>query len=216
MKFRKFGRTPMKVINEEELAKWVPKTELGKKVYNGEITDIDEILATGKPILEHQIIDKLLPDLEGEVIELRSTQRVTDNGRKPSYRAVVIVGDKKSHVGIGVGKHPEVRPAIERAKINAKRNIIKVILGSGSWEDTKGHKNSIPVRTTGKCGSVEVMLKPAPRGVGIVANKTVKKVLSYGGIKDVWTKAMGKTANTYNLAMATIDALKNLYKFKVS
>ena len=210
MKFRKFGNRAMKVVNEEELAKWTPRTEIGRKVYNNEISDIDDILSEGRPILEYQIIDKLVPNMEGEVLELRSTQRVTDNGRKPSYRAVVLVGDKRSHVGIGVGKHVEVRQAVERAMVNAKRNMIKVTLGSGSWEDTKGHTNSIPIMTTGRCGSVRVTIKPAPRGVGIVANKTVKKVLSFGGVSDAWTKAMGQTSNTYNLAMATLDALKNL------
>ena len=210
MKFRKFGKGAIKAVNEEELALWVPVTNIGKKVYKGEIEDIDIILTQGKPILEYQIVDKLLPDMESEVLELRSTQRVTDNGRKASYRAVVIVGDRKNYIGIGIGKHAEVKPSIIRATKKAKRNIIKVTLGSGSWEDSKGHVNSIPMTVTGKCGSVNVTIKPAPRGVGIVANKIIRKVLSYGGIKDAWTKAMGKTNNTHNLTLATIDALKNL------
>jgi len=65
----------------------------------------------------------------------------------------------------------------------------------------------------GKCSSVKVTIKPAPRGVGIVANNVIKKVLSYGGIEDAWTKAMGKTSNTFNLAKATIDALINLHNY---
>ncbi len=207
------GKGAASAVDEKELQMWVPKTYVGKQVYNGEINDIDMILETGKPILEYQIIDKLVPELEFEVIELRSTQRVTDNGRKQSYRSVVLVGDRKGHVGIGVGKHVEVRPSIERAKKNAKRSLIKVRLGSGSWEDTKGHKNSIPVLSRGKCSSVKVTIKPAPRGVGIVANNVIKKVLSYGGIEDAWTKAMGKTSNTFNLAKATIDALINLHNY---
>ena len=210
MKFRKFGKGAIKAVNEEELALWVPVTNIGKKVYKGEIEDIDIILTQGKPILEYQIVDKLLPDMESEVLELRSTQRVTDNGRKASYRAVVIGGDRKNYIGIGIGKHAEVKPSIIRATKRAKRNIIKVTLGSGSWEDSKEHVNSIPITVTGKCCSVKVTIKPAPRGVGIVANKIIRKVLSYGGIKDAWTKAMGKTNNTHNLTLATIDALKNL------
>ncbi|MCC7570387.1 30S ribosomal protein S5 [Candidatus Micrarchaeota archaeon] len=214
MKFRKFRKGAVKAVDSEELERWVPVTDTGKQVSSGEISDIDDILLTGKPILEYQIIDKLMPDLDADMVELRSTQRVTDNGRKNSYRAVVLVGDKKSHVGVGVGKHVEVKPAIERATKNAKRNMLKVRSGAGSWEDSKEHKNSIPFQVVGKSGSVKVTLKPAPRGSGIVANKVIRNILTFAGIKDVRSKSMGKTSNTYNLAMATIDALKNIEKFK--
>ncbi|RLG19415.1 30S ribosomal protein S5 [Candidatus Micrarchaeota archaeon] len=205
-------RTP--TYTEEEEAPWNPRTEIGKKVMSNEITSIDQILESGKTIREHQIVDKLLPNTFHETLEIKNTQRMTSNGRKMQFRAVVLVGDGNGHLGIGVGKADEVRPAIGSGLRNAKRNIIHVPLGCGSWECTCNTGHSIPVSTVGKNGSVEVYLKPAPLGVGIVANSTVRKVLHAAGIKDVWTFARGRTRSTYNTAMAVFDALDNLNNMK--
>lgn len=196
--------------NEVDLDAWVPKTEIGRKVKAGEITSVEEIYALGKPILEPEIVNSLLPGLESETIEIRNTQRMTDCGRKMQFRAIVIVGDKNGHVGIGTGKSEEVRPAIESASKNARRNIVAIPRGSGSWEDTVKAPHSIPIKVVGKNGSVEVVIKPAPRGVGIAANPIVKKVLFYAGIKNAWSFSRGRTRNIYNMAMATIYALSSL------
>ncbi|MEM3363935.1 MAG: 30S ribosomal protein S5 [Candidatus Micrarchaeia archaeon] len=196
------------------LSVWAPKTELGRKVANGQITNIDEILLNGEKILEPEIVDKLLPELHDELIKLGTTQRTTDSGRKMKFRAVVVVGDGHGHVGIGSGKSDEARPAIENAVKTAKRNIISIPFGCGSWECGCGTKHSIPVEVTGKCGSVRVTLRPAPRGVGIVGNSIVRKVLAKAGLSDVWSTAKGHTSTKYNTAVAVYNALRELYNMQ--
>lgn len=195
---------------EEHEVEWVPATEIGRDVANGRITDIDEIFLKGEKVLEPEIIDKLLPDLQDELLKLGTTQRVTDSGRKIKFRAVVVVGDGHGHIGIGAGKSDEVRPAIENAIRTAKMNMIYVPFGCGSWECGCGTRHSLPVKVSGKCGSVSVTLKPAPRGVGIVGNDAVKKVLAKAGLSDVWSHSVGHTSTRYNTALAVYNALQNL------
>lgn len=196
--------------SDEPKPEWVPKTEIGKQVKSGQVTSLEEIHEMGKKILEHGIVDHLYPDLSEETLEVSSTQRMTENGRKAQFRAIVLVGDKKGHFGIGAGKSEEVKPAIESAVKNAKRNLVSVPLGCGSWECGCGQGHSVPIKVVGKLGSVEVTLKPAPRGLGIAANEVVKKVLSAAGVKDVWSFSRGRTRNIYNAAMATAAALEQL------
>lgn len=198
----------------EDEGPWTPRTELGRKVQRGDIASIDEIIEAGTPILEHQIVDKLIPNLTIETLDIKNTQRMTSNGRKMQFRAVALVGDGNGHLGIGVGKAEETRPAIASAIKNAKRNVIRVPLGNGSWEAGRRTRNSIPIQTSGKNGSVQVRIKPAPIGVGIVANKVVKQVLHAAGVKDAWTFARGRTRGIYNTAMAVYDALDGLNRMK--
>lgn len=200
---------------EEAKPEWIPKTDIGKLVKSGQITSVEEIYSMGKKILEHEIVDVLCPGIEEETLEVKSTQRMTDNGRKMQFRAIVLVGDKNGHFGIGAGKSEEVKPAIESAIKDAKRNIISVPMGCGSWESGPGFKNSIPISVNGRAGSVRVTLKPAPRGVGLAANEVVKKVLSKAGVKDIWSFSRGHTRSIYNTAMATADALEQLNIMKL-
>ena len=211
MKLRTMGRRMSAVA---DVSGWMPRTEVGRMVREGKITDIDQLFEMGKPILEPEIVDILLPNLEYEILELKTTQRVTDNGRKSKFRVIVLVGDGNGHVGVGVGKSDEVRPAIENALRNAKKNIIKVETGCGSWECACGGKHSLPFKTTGKYGSVEVVLKPAPKGLGLACNRINRKILGMAGVKDVWSFTRGHTCNVYNTAMATITALKKLRRIK--
>jgi small subunit ribosomal protein S5 len=200
--------------HEEEREEWVPKTDLGRKVMSKEIISVDQIFEMGKPILEHQIVDALVPNLKDDVIEVSMTQRMTDCGRKSQFRAIVIVGDSNGHVGIGAGKADETRPAIETGIKHAKRNLIKVPLGCGSWECGCGKRHTIPIKVIGHNGSVVITLKPAPKGVGIVSNEVVKKVLALAGVKDAWAFSRGKTSNVYNSAMAVYKALDSLNHMK--
>jgi len=204
------GREKLKLVTKEE---WEPKTILGKMVKEGEVNSVEQISDMGRRILEPEIVDVILPELESETLQIKSTQRSTDSGRKASFRIVVIVGDKKGHVGIGVGKSDEIRPAIQYAIKNAKKNVISTKSGCGSWECKCNVEHSIPQRTAGKEGSTIVTLKPAPRGLGLAGNDVVKKVLSIAGIKDVWSFSSGG-GNVYNMASATINALDNLNKLK--
>lgn len=183
-------------------------------VQKGEITSVEQIFTMGKPIKEVEIVDMLLPSLEDKVIEIASVQRMTKNNRKQKYRATVIMGDRNGHVGIGVGKDVEAKPAIQTGIRNAKQNIISVNLGCGSWECNCGTKHTTPLSTRAKCGSADIILKPAPRGVGLAASATVRSVLELAGVKDMWTFARGRTRDKYNMALATFNALKALNEMK--
>ncbi len=198
----------------DNVTEWTPKTTIGKQVKSGQITSVEQIFESGKPIKEVQVIDMLLPNLEDKVIEIASVQRMTKNNRRQKYRATVIMGDRNGHVGIGVGKDVEAKPAIQTAIRNAKQNIISVNLGCGSWECNCGTKHTTPLSTRAKCGSAEIILRPAPRGVGLAASATVRSVLELAGVKDMWTFARGRTRDKYNMALATFNALKVLNEMK--
>jgi small subunit ribosomal protein S5 len=191
---------------EEE---WVPQTRLGKLVQEGQITSMDEVIESGLPIRESKIIDILLPDLEDEVLDINMVQRMTDSGRRVKFRATVIVGNGNGFVGLGQAKDVQVGPAIRKAISNAKISIIKVKRGCGSWECACGLEHTVPSQVRGKAGSVLVELKPAPRGLGLAAGDTARKVLEKAGIKDVWTRTEGTTRTTLNFAKATFQALEN-------
>ncbi len=192
---------------------WEPRTAIGKKVKSGEITTLEEIRKTGKAILEPEIVDILLPDLEAETLEVKTTQRVTDSGKRIKFRVVKVIGDRKGHVGLGVGKSDELKPAMDYAVKNAKKNIISIKLGCGSWECRCPNKHSSMVKTSGREGSTVVTLIPAPRGLGLAGNDVVKKVLSLAGVNDIWSSSVGGK-NIYNMAAATTKALDHLNTFK--
>jgi len=215
MALKKDNRRDRRRQSDEPKPEWVPKTDVGRLVKTGQITSVEEIFAAGRKILEHQIVDHLYPDMNEETLEVSSTQRMTDNGRKMQFRAIVLVGDKNGHFGIGAGKSEEVKPAIESAVKFAKRNLISVPLGCGSWECGCGKKHSLPIKVVGKLGSVEVSLIPAPRGLGVAANEVVKKVLSAAGVKDIWSFSRGHTRNVYNTAMAAAAALEQLNTMRI-
>ncbi len=192
---------------------WNPRTSLGIKVKAGEVTTLEEVLNSGRPILESEIIDVLLPDMESQTLQIKTTQRVTDSGKRSKFRVVTVIGDKKGHVGLGVGKSDELKPAMDYAIRNAKKHMISIKTGCGSWECKCAVSHSVPSRSTGKEGSTQVVIKPAPRGLGLAANDVVKKVLSMAGVKDVWSFTQGGK-NTYNTAAATMKALDNLNTLK--
>lgn len=194
------------------MTKWVPKTKIGKMVEDGEITDLERIHQMNKPILEYQIIDKLLGNMDEEVLDVTRVSRTTDSGRKLSYRVTTAVGDKKGHIGIGTSKGKNVPQAIEKSVKVAKKNMKTIKRGCGSWECGCGEGHSIEKTVEGKVGSVKIKIKPAPRGTGIVAGETARKILQLTGVKDAWTKTKGKTNTTKNFAEATLEALKKTRK----
>jgi small subunit ribosomal protein S5 len=208
---------------------WIPKTELGREVVQGRYKDIREVLAKGKIIMEPQIVDYLVPDLAEELILIggtpgkgggirrtptRMTARMHKSGRRFKLTAVVVVGNGDGVVGIGKATSNEHRTAIEKALQHAKLNVISVRRGCGSWECNCGGTHSIPFKTTGKTGSVEIELNPTPMGVGVVADKESKKILKLAGIKDVRASMSGQSSTRINLALAMFEALKNLSKTK--
>jgi small subunit ribosomal protein S5 len=202
-------------LRMEYREEWVPKTKLGKLVYEGQITTFDEALKSRLPIKEAGIVDALLPGLEDEVLDINMVQRMTDSGRRVKFRATVIVGNKDGYIGIGQGRDNQVGPAIRKGIDVAKLNIIKVQRGCGSWECGCGAGHTVPFEVVGKAGSVSITLIPAPRGLGIAAGGTAKKVMEMAGIQDVWTKSSGNTRTTLNFAKATYNALRNTVTMRV-
>ncbi len=203
-------------IGGSNLESWEPKTKLGRKVLEGEITDIMEILLAGIPIKEPEIVDYLLGDqLKAEVLGTAMVQRMTDSGRRNKLRVIVAVGNEDGIIGLGIGKAKEFLQARAEAIREAKKNIIYVRRGCGSWECGCRTPHSVPFKVTGKSSSVEVTLKPAPRGVGLVAADTIKPVLRLAGIKDVWTFSRGHTKTTLNFVKAAFDALRQTTQVKI-
>ncbi|WP_348611459.1 30S ribosomal protein S5 [Halobaculum rarum] len=188
---------------------WEPRTRLGRKVQEGDITSMEQALNSGLPLKEYQLVDQLIPDLEDEVLDINMVQRMTDSGRRVKFRCVVAIGNGDGYLGYAQGRDDQVGGAIQKAIEVAKLNMIKVDRGSGSWEDSAGGVNSLTRTATGKAGSVEVEIKPAPQGLGLAAAPTVRNILELAGIQDAWTSSNGNTRTTVNLAKATFNALKN-------
>jgi small subunit ribosomal protein S5 len=194
---------------------WEPQTRLGKKVADGEIETMQEALNAGLPLKEPELVDQLVPDLEDEVLDINMVQRMTDSGRRVKFRCVVVVGNRDGLVGYAEGRDDQVGGAIQKAIEIGKLNLIDVSRGCGSWECGCGRPHTVALRTTGKAGSVEVELQPAPRGLGLAGGETVRKVLELAGIEDIWTRSSGNTRTTVNFAKATFNALRNTAEARV-
>ena len=209
---------------------WKPKTSLGKKVKDGEINDIDQILDKEGKILEHEIVDVLLPNLSTDLLMIgqskgkfgggsrrvfKQTQKKTQEGNKPKFATFAIVGNEDGYIGVGYGKSKETVPAREKSIRNAKLSITKIRRGCGSWQCGCNEPHTIPFAVKGKCGSVVITLIPAPRGTGLCIEEECQKVLKLAGIKDIWSKNLGQTKTKINLVNACFDALKRLVEMKV-
>jgi small subunit ribosomal protein S5 len=193
---------------------WEPKTTVGKLVKEGTINSIHQLYSLNLPILEPEIVDILVPNLKNEVVYVSIVQKQTDAGEQSRFKVAVIVGNEDGLVGVGTAKAKQLRFAIDKAIEDAKLNIIPVNRGCGSWECSCNTPHSIPFKVIGKSGSVEITLKPAPRGVGLVAGDPVKVVLRLAGIQDIWSFTKGGTRTTLNFIMATYNALKNTNRFR--
>lgn len=94
---------------------WEPRTRLGKQVAEGDITSMDQALATGLPLKEPELVDQLLPDLEDDVLDINMVQRMTDSGRRVKFRCAVVVGNRNGYVGYAEGRDDQVGGAIQKA-----------------------------------------------------------------------------------------------------
>lgn len=223
---------PMGILTEKEFDKeaWRPKTALGQKVKSGEITNLDQIIDAGFPVLEASIVDALVHNLESDLLAIgqskgkfgggkksiwRQVQKKTAEGNKPSFAALVIVGNKNGYIGLGYGKARETLPAREKAVRKAKLNMIKVRRGCGSWECGCGGNHSIPCKIIAKCGSVVVEILPAPKGTGLAMEKEAAKILALAGIKDVYSRTYGQTRTKLNHLKAIFEALRLLAQVKI-
>jgi len=216
-------------MNEENVAEWIPKTQLGHDVVKGKYKTLENILKKGIVILEPEIVDKLDPEMKSEVIYIggspgkgggirrtatKRTARMHKSGRRFKLTAMVFVGNENGILGLGKATSKEHRIAIEKATLKAKLNIFRIKRGCGSWECGCGGDHSIPFGSKAKCGSVTVELLPAPKGVGIVADNSSKKILKLAGIKDIWVKTYGQTSSRLNLSSAIFEGLRKLNKKK--
>jgi len=218
-----------RIAREESLSSWVPKTKVGKLVKAGKIKDVDEIFEKGYKIVEHQIIDMLIPSLKTELLLLgqlkgkfgggkrrfwKQTQKKTTKGNVPHFSCMAVVGDQNGHVGIGVGKARETLPAKAKALRIAKLNLTPIRRGCGSFDCTCSETHSIPLKIQGKRGSSSIILMPAPKGTGLVIEGECKKIMKIAGIKDVYSKTFGQSRTKMNLAGACFNALRNTLKVR--
>ncbi len=146
-----------------------------------------------------QGFDKDGSDLTEKVVFINRSSKVVKGGRRFSFSALVVVGDKKGKVGIGLGKAGEVADAIRKGGEDAKQHMLPVSLTSAT----------IPHAVTSNFGGAVVLLRPASPGTGIIAGKTVRDVVESVGIKDVLSKSLG-SKNAANVAKATLKALREL------
>ena len=141
---------------------------------------------------------------EERVVQVKRVTKVVKGGKKLSFRAVIIVGDEKGKVGVGIGKATDVIGAVKKGVSDAKKNIISIPL-------TK--ENSIPHHTNGISGAAQVIMRPSAPGSGVIAGGAVRTVLELAGIQNILTKQLGSN-NMLNNARATINGLLNLRTFK--
>jgi len=212
------------------LDEWNPRTKLGKQIKDGIITNVDHILDNGIAILEPEIVDFLLPGLNVDYLNLgqakgkfgggkrrpvRQTQKKTEDGNTLKFSSFAAVGNGNGVVGVGLGKSKDTLPSKNKSLRAAKLNLIKIRRGCGSWACGCATAHSIPFTVKGKCGSVEVELRPAPKGTGLKINKECAKVLKLAGIKDIWSRTRGHTEVKINHIFALFNALKKLTDVKI-
>lgn len=143
---------------------------------------------------------------ETKVIQIRRVVHVRAGGKKLRFRALVVVGNRKGKVGVGVDSASDVTQAIEKAVTQAKKAMIEIPL----FQDT------IPAETEAKYCSARVLLKPQRKGRGLVAGGVVRVICELAGIKDISAKILSRSPNKINNAFATFEALKKLKKYATS
>ncbi len=139
-------------------------------------------------------------EFDERVIDIKRVAKVIKGGRRFAFRTVVVVGDNRGKVGVGVGKARSVPDAIRKGSERARRNMIRVsLLGT-----------TIPHPVEAKVGGAVVMLRPSSPGTGVIAGGAVRAVVQAAGVTDILTKSKG-SANMLNVAFATMEGLKQLY-----
>lgn len=144
--------------------------------------------------------ERVKPEFEQKVIDIRRVTRVVSGGRRFSFSVALVAGNRKGSVGVGIGKSSDTASAIGKAARDAKKNMIKVKLDKNM---------SIPHEVEVKFASTRVLVKPSP-GKGLVAGSSVRNVLDLAGVKDVSSKILSRSKNKLNNAKAAVEALKQL------
>ena len=138
-------------------------------------------------------------ELSDKTVYVNRVAKVVKGGKRFSFNALVVTGDRKGNVGFGLGKAGEVPDAIRKASEQAKKNMFRIALRGGT----------IPHDVNIKSGSSRVILRPAPPGTGIIAGAAVRAIVESVGIQDIVTKCVGRT-NPYNVLHATFKGLLSL------
>ena len=138
-------------------------------------------------------------EFEDRVVHINRCAKVIKGGRRFSFAAIVVAGDKKGRVGVGLGKAGEVPEAIKKASKRARKSLVSIPMDG----------STIPHQIRGRFGSAEVIMKPAPEGTGVIANSTVRAILEAGGIRNIHAKSVRRD-NPHHVVRATLDALRHL------
>lgn len=143
--------------------------------------------------------DAVPKEFDEVVVNVDRVARVVKGGRRFRFKALVVVGNHKDKIGVGVAKGADVQAAISKASEVAKKHVIKIAL----------HKDTIPHDCEIKYSGARVLIKPASPGTGVIAGGVVRSIIGVTGIKDLLTKSLGSN-NKVNIAYATVEALRTL------
>ena len=150
--------------------------------------------------MRHEIINTNGLELSDQVVTIKRVSKTVKGGRTMRFTALVVVGDKNGHVGVGLGKAAEIPDAIRKGREDAQKHLTTIVLDEVA---------SIPHDYIGKFGGAQVLLKKAPEGTGIIAGGPARMVLEMAGVRNIRTKSLGSN-NKQNVVLATMEALKRL------
>ena len=150
--------------------------------------------------MRHEIINTSGLELSDQVVTIKRVSKTVKGGRTMRFTALVVVGDKNGHVGVGLGKAAEIPDAIRKGREDAQKHLTTIVLDEVA---------SIPHDFIGKFGGAQVLLKKAPEGTGIIAGGPARMVLEMAGVRNIRTKSLGSN-NKQNVVLATMEALKSL------
>ncbi len=146
-------------------------------------------------------IKKKPSEFQEKVLEIKRVTRVVAGGKRMSFRATIVIGDKKGRVGLGIGKGLDVAASVEKAKRQAQKNLIMVNLKDG---------RTITHEIEEKYSAARIRLKPAKLNHGLIAGGSARTVLELAGVRDVSAKILGRTTNKLTNALAAMNALRKL------
>lgn len=192
----------VEVSNEETVVETVEVIEAVEEVQVQEETNESRRPAKKGRRRKIETVEPVESEWKEQVVQIRRVTKVVKGGKKLSFRAIVIVGNKKGQVGMGVAKAAEVIIAIQKAVADARKNLVSVPL----------FNTTIPHMITGRSGAGSVVLKPASKGTGVIAGGAVRAVLELSGVENILSKSLG-SKSPLNAANATLNALKSLRRF---